>query len=70
MSASPCLHCGRPAEDHHEFEPMPMPPGCQCDPGSWSPLTPRVICASYRGDGLEYCWACEHDSECHGGPHD
>lgn len=57
-----CPHCG------HEEEIGPLvPPGCQCDPGTWWPNPIGPVCDSHKGDSSMQCEECEHDFACHGG---
>lgn len=60
-----CIHCQRPADDHHDFQSIAMPEGCQCDPLTWAPNAPKPICEGYQGEGYNYCRRCEHNEECH-----
>lgn len=60
-----CHSCGQelPQEFRH--------PGCVCDLGEWG-VKPEEIpapCAAHVGEPGENCETCEHDFECHGGPH-
>ena len=61
-----CAICGLPEADHHPFQSLDMPAGCQCDPGTWQDTENiRPICEEYNGDGTEYCLRCDHDASCH-----
>ena len=65
-----CRICGLPEDEHCIFEPMTMPDGCVCDPGSWDTETVTPICKKYKrpaDDAYEnaYCLNCEHDKRCH-----
>lgn len=66
MSDPTCIHCGKGAAEHHEFQSIQLPPHCQCDPLTWAPTVPKAICGSYHGNGIQYCRVCEHNRECHG----
>jgi len=60
-----CKICGKPESEHHEFIPEKIkPPGCKCDPQEWAGNIPPV-CKEYAGDGVFYCFNCEHDKRCH-----
>jgi len=63
-----CRICGRPKEDHHDFDPEPIKPrpiGCVCDAADWfvDPIPP--VCDEYEDDGCGMCLNCEHNRECH-----
>ena len=62
-STIPCKHCGKPENEHHEFEPN-WPSWCKCDPHTWGKL-PSPVCAEFTGDDDQYCSTCEHDKACH-----
>lgn len=58
-----CRICGQPEDQHHTLEPS-MPTGCVCDPGEWDGEVPDP-CSEYAGDGVDYCYRCEHELACH-----
>jgi hypothetical protein len=62
-----CRICGKSEDDHHAFDPVELPPGCVCDPGTWGESWKKLppVCDKYDGDGVENCKKCEHDKECH-----
>lgn len=60
-----CVRCGRPEDEHCEFEPA-MPPGCLCPHGEWGNYVTDV-CDGFEGPGPR-CERCEHDPECHRTP--
>lgn len=63
----PCEHCGAWEDEHHAYVPIVMPPGCRCDPESWSGFGAPVptVCPAYRcRDGMD-CHDCQHGRECH-----
>lgn len=60
-----CIYCQRPENEHHAFEGVAMPPGCQCNPLTWAPDELGTICDGYEGTGEANCSRCEHDKECH-----
>ncbi len=63
MMVQLCRVCGRPEEEHHEFDAEEMPHGCVCDSATWGKVGP--ICEKYVGNGRTNCERCEHDLACH-----
>lgn len=74
MKTMICKHCKKTEANHCIvkkteanhciFEPLIIPDGCVCDLMTWDDeITP--ICDKYWGDGVEYCYTCEHDKGCH-----
>lgn len=69
---SECAICGRPENEHHEFE-RKVPPGCVCAPHEWDgEIDPP--CDDYiplGGPATSYqppiCERCSHDKACHRG---
>jgi hypothetical protein len=60
-----CHACGQPLPKQFRH------PGCVCDLGEWG-VEPEAIpapCSEHVGNHDQNCENCEHDFECHGGPH-
>ena len=60
-----CRLCGLSEDEHHEFSSLDMPPGCVCDPGTWTAQTVKPVCQVFIGEDSSYCATCEHDKACH-----
>lgn len=63
-----CLECGRPAKEHHIFEPVTLPARCQCDPHAWGDIAnipePCDRFKAIPGEN-DVCTNCEHEKACH-----
>jgi hypothetical protein len=60
-----CKFCRQGEDEHHEFESIPIPEGCLCDPWEWEPNPIGPICAQHKGPSNQNCSECEHNSDCH-----
>lgn len=61
-----CRYCGETFDNHCSFEPMVMPKGCICDPGTWeSSEEVTSPCGEHWGTDKQYCQGCGHDAGCH-----
>lgn len=67
-NAKKCIYCGKPEDEHHEFESKEVPEGCQCDPWEWLNAVPAVCDTSrtkIEDEGKGSCGRCQHLTECH-----
>lgn len=67
-----CVHCGRPASEHHAFEAPKVPEGCVCNPREWGNLAAiPAVCKNFEPWSeveKDMCKNCQHDKECHKTP--
>ena len=63
----PCIHCGKPRADHHEYESKELPAGCVCSPGEWLVEEVPPACEEFEPMDVEsdICAHCEHEEPCH-----
>jgi hypothetical protein len=69
MSKPICKICGRPEEEHHAFDPVVAPDGCECDPLFMVVAFGRFfsVCDKFETsqDSDIICRKCMHPERCH-----
>jgi hypothetical protein len=63
-----CARCGEPESEHHAFEAVTVPDGCQCDLDTWRGVRIPFACSHFETARRGFpprCKNCEHDRECH-----
>ena len=62
-----CRCCGRPEDEHCDFEPFYVPYTCRCNPEDWLVDDIPEVCKKFLvGDYVDgLCFTCDHLEECH-----